>query len=78
MIAMDFDESLGTSEVLDTRRQGGPTEECKQYAARRSDRRQHSALDPATRGDDALMVDQGRDLVKKRNLCYFRAEQFCE
>ena len=34
--------SLGTSEVLDARRQGAPTEAYKRYAARRSDRRQHS------------------------------------
>jgi hypothetical protein len=33
MTAMDFGESLDTSEVLDARRQGVPTEAYKQYAA---------------------------------------------
>ena len=35
---MDFGKSLGTSEVLDVRRQGAPTEAYIQYGARRSDR----------------------------------------
>ncbi len=59
MITKDFGQSLGTSKVLDARRRGAPTEAYKQYAAKRSDRRQHSSLDPALRGDDSLMVDQG-------------------
>ena len=36
----DFGLSLGTSKVLDVRRQGATAEAYEQYAARRSDRRQ--------------------------------------
>ena len=38
----DFERFLVTNKILDARRQGVPTEAYEQYAARRSDRRQHS------------------------------------
>ncbi len=40
LMIVDFGRALGTSRVLDARRRGAPTETYKQYAARRSDRRQ--------------------------------------
>jgi len=42
MINKVFGQSLGTSKVLAARRREAPSEAYKQYAARRSDRRQHS------------------------------------
>jgi hypothetical protein len=62
MIAMDFWEFLGASEVLDARRQGVPTEAYKQYAARRSYRPSSVAGYcggwKGNTADDALMVNQ--------------------